>query len=91
MCCLLPPNNVCLSVCLDIDHQCLSVCLPASQILGIVVVAAWTLTINGLLWGTLKALGWLRVSEEMEVAGLDIAHGTGSGTIGLGFLRGQRK
>jgi Ammonium Transporter Family len=81
--------NVYLSVCLDIDHQCLSVCLPASQVLGAVVVAAWTCTINGILWSVLRAMGWLRVSEQMEIAGLDIAQGTGTGTIGFGFFRGH--
>ncbi|MEB3230456.1 MAG: ammonium transporter, partial [Leptolyngbyaceae bacterium] len=47
-----------------------------SQILGIVAVGAFTVIASAIFWGALKATVGIRVSEEDELIGLDIAeHG----------------
>lgn len=47
------------------------------QAVGVLIVAAWVLTATGILFSILKATGNLRVSEEEEIAGLDVSeHGT---------------
>ncbi len=46
------------------------------QIVGIVAVFVWVVITAGILFGVLKAIGWLRVSREEEMAGLDVSeHG----------------
>ena len=47
-----------------------------SQILGIVAIGAFTVIASAIFWGILKATVGIRVSEEDELIGLDIAeHG----------------
>jgi Amt family ammonium transporter len=47
------------------------------QVYGVLVVAAWTIVTSGAVFGGLRLAGILRVSEEEERAGLDMAeHGT---------------
>jgi Amt family ammonium transporter len=46
--------------------------LLTAQIIGIVGVAAWVAISSAILFGTLKAMGQLRVSEREEVEGLDV-------------------
>ena len=44
-----------------------------TQIIGIVVVGAFTFIVSGVVWMILKATIGIRVSEEEELAGLDSA------------------
>ena len=44
----------------------------ATQLTLVVVVALWTLFNGGLLFGTMRRLGILRISEAMERSGIDI-------------------
>ncbi len=44
-----------------------------AQLLGIAVIAAWVLLTSGLVWMLLKKTVGIRVSEEEEYGGLDIA------------------
>ncbi len=47
------------------------------QIIGVLVVAAWTIVTSGAVFGALRLAGILRVSEEEEREGLDMGeHGT---------------
>jgi Amt family ammonium transporter len=46
--------------------------LLVAQVIGIAGVAAWVAVASGILFGTLKAMGQLRVSEREEVEGLDV-------------------
>jgi Amt family ammonium transporter len=47
-----------------------------AQLVGVAVIAAWTITATGLIWAGLKAIGQARVSPEHEREGLDISeHG----------------
>jgi Amt family ammonium transporter len=46
--------------------------LLIAQVIGIAGVAAWVATSSAILFGTLKAMGQLRVSEREEVEGLDV-------------------
>lgn len=49
----------------------------AVQLLGVVIVAAWVLPTSAALFGGLKAAGWLRVSVQEELDGLDVhEHGS---------------
>lgn len=49
------------------------------QLLGVAAVFAWVVVVAFILFGTLKALNLLRVSEEEEMLGLDISeHGAES-------------
>ena len=41
------------------------------QLLGIVVLAAWSASFNSLILSLLKGYGWLRISEENEKRGID--------------------
>jgi ammonium transporter, Amt family len=43
-----------------------------AQVTGIVAVAAWVALATGVLFGVLKALDQLRVSEQEEIEGLDV-------------------
>ena len=51
----------------------------ACQILGVVVIAAWTCTLLGGLFFIMKQMGILRVPHEEEEEGLDVSHHGGSG------------
>ncbi len=46
--------------------------LLTAQVIGIVGVAVWVAASSAVLFGTLKAMGQLRVSEREEVEGLDV-------------------
>ncbi|MFB6295745.1 MAG: ammonium transporter [Halobacteriales archaeon] len=47
-----------------------------AQLIGVVLIAGWTILATALVWGVLKAIGQARVSEEHEREGLDISeHG----------------
>jgi len=46
--------------------------LLVAQVIGIVGVAVWVAVSSAILFGTLKAMGQLRVSEREEVEGLDV-------------------
>jgi Amt family ammonium transporter len=46
--------------------------LLVAQLIGIAGVAAWVAVSSGVLFGVLKAMGQLRVSEQEEVEGLDV-------------------
>ena len=47
-----------------------------TQLIGCVVYAVWAFVTMAIVFYGLKAIGWLRVSEEEEAAGLDISeHG----------------
>merc|ERR1719242_1617636 len=50
----------------------------ATNLLLIVVIASWTLLNGVILFGFMKFLGILRVSEEMERSGIDIFEHGGS-------------
>lgn len=52
------------------------------QLLGLVVIAAWSCTLAGAVFWTLRRIGWLRVDKEAEQQGLDITQGIGSGIRG---------
>ncbi|XP_062592526.1 putative ammonium transporter 1 isoform X1 [Saccostrea cucullata] len=42
------------------------------QFIGLLAIAGWTLVLSGLVFGIMKAFGFLRVSQEEEIKGLDI-------------------
>jgi len=47
-----------------------------AQVVGVAIIAAWTITATGLIWAGFKAVGQARVSEAHEREGLDISeHG----------------
>ncbi len=47
-----------------------------AQLLGVVVIAAWTIAATAVVWGALKAIGQARVTPEHERDGLDVSeHG----------------
>lgn len=52
--------------------------LLACQIIGIIVIIAWTCTLLGLFFGAFRAMGMLRTSAEEEAAGLDESKHGGS-------------
>ena len=58
------------------------------QVLGCVAVSVWALLNNGILFMTLKRIGWLRVSKEVEEDGLDHSQSVGTGLIGCWPRRG---
>ena len=60
------------------------------QILGAIIIAAWTCTINFILFGTLHRFDKLRVAKEEEINGLNASihgrpeeAGAGTGTNGM--------
>lgn len=42
-----------------------------AQILGLLIVAAWSVVVAGIVFGGLRVVGLLRVRRELEVVGLD--------------------
>ncbi|MBZ6495139.1 ammonium transporter [Natrinema longum] len=47
-----------------------------AQVIGVVVIAAWTIGATAVVWGALKAIGQARVTPEHERDGLDVSeHG----------------
>merc|ERR1712217_555923 len=55
------------------------------QLIGILVLVAWSAILSGSIFLLLRAVGQLRVSEEVEEAGLDIAeHGMPAYGLALG-------
>lgn len=62
-----------------------------TQVAGVLAIAAWVSVTSLLLFGTLKAVKWLRVDEEEELAGLDIpehgapGYGEGFGSFSPGY------
>ncbi|PNH00416.1 Ammonium transporter 1 member 1 [Tetrabaena socialis] len=52
--------------------------LLASQVIGILTIAAWVLGLMSLLFFALKLMGRLRISAQDEQAGLDISKHGGS-------------
>lgn len=57
------------------------------QVLGIVAISAWTLSINFLVFMGLRKIGWLRVSRESEEQGLDFSQSVGTGEMALPSTR----
>ena len=49
------------------------------QLLGVVVISGWTVSINLALFWVLRRIGWLRVSREVEEEGLDFSQTVGTG------------
>ncbi len=45
----------------------------AVQAVGALIVAGWSVAATGLVYGSLRALGQLRISEEDELVGLDVS------------------
>lgn len=57
------------------------------QLLGVIVIMAWTVVNCFLLFALLSKLDWLRVSKEDEAAGLDVAeHGVAANDGVSGFF-----
>lgn len=52
--------------------------LVASQIVGILVILAWTVVTVGSIFLCLKLCNQLRVSSDVEFLGLDVAYHGGS-------------
>lgn len=52
--------------------------LLASQVIGILTIFAWVFGLMSIMFGTLKFFGKLRISAEMEQAGLDVSKHGGS-------------
>ena len=53
------------------------------NLLGAVTIIAWTGCTCTILFGTMKLIGLLRVSEEVEIAGMDkIRHGEPAYPVG---------
>lgn len=48
------------------------------QLLGVVVIGCWTISVNLFLFSFLKAKGWLRVPPADELMGLDASYHGGS-------------
>ena len=48
------------------------------QLLGVVVILCWTISVSLFLFSFLKSKGWLRVPEADELAGLDASYHGGS-------------
>jgi Amt family ammonium transporter len=47
-----------------------------AQVVGVVIITAWTVTATAIIWGAFKAVGQARVTEGHEREGLDISeHG----------------
>ncbi|EFN53469.1 hypothetical protein CHLNCDRAFT_136742 [Chlorella variabilis] len=55
------------------------------QVLGIVVIAAWSCGLSGGMFLVLKKLNWLRADKDAEQQGLDLSQGIGSGLRGNCF------
>ena len=51
------------------------------QVLAIVTILVWSLSINLVVFGALKKLKCLRVSEKVELDGLDHSQAIGSGVV----------
>jgi Amt family ammonium transporter len=61
-----------------------------AQLLGAAVIFAWCAAWGLAIFGGLRALGWLRVSREEEIEGLDLAQSLGHGTL-FGCCKGRAR
>jgi Amt family ammonium transporter len=56
------------------------------QLLGVVVISAWTAGLTLVLFSCLRRVGWLRVSKQAELEGLDLSGSIGKGRLLGGFV-----
>jgi ammonium transporter, Amt family len=49
------------------------------QVLGIIAIAVWSCSLAAVIFSTLKAANFLRVSKEAELQGLDVSESIGQG------------
>jgi ammonium transporter, Amt family len=49
-----------------------------NQLFGMLCYTSWTVATTGVMFYAMKAVGWLRISEEEELIGVDVSHHGGS-------------